>query len=506
MLEELKRRKVLKSLGIYLVAAWVALQVAKIVAEIWLLPGWVVQAVFLLLVAGVPVTALLSWFYDVVPADGGLLSLPRDWRVRLRLAATVMGVAVSGAVLVIYLWPDEYLSEDVRRVIDMEGMRSTDPYSMQYALYGFDAPVGEDMWRVGRYRISSYNILGEMPMEKAPPLQFTVRSGDLCVLREPGCAGSFAADLDGLPALLDANAEMMARYYGLRESRGFAEVIRIGFDAPLIDFRHMMLGAQLAARSIYKRFSDGDEEGAWQAWADESAFHREMLSESVNLLTKMVTVVLVEADLRLYALMAATARDAPPPPPRLSDDERSFARAYLWEMTAVAPLRDRDRADMASVYFDDPAARFLFRALPYRSNRTVNLLVADIMDGARVSHLDAHAFAASVVREEPLDVGWSEWWLNTAGAALLQLRANFHVYNWRMHDLDALIVLTQVAARMYREGVTERSAGGFLLALPESLRNPYDGTPPVWRDGMLSFEVPGPTQNRRPVQLAVPLP
>ena len=64
-LAELKRRKVLRVAIAYVVAAWVAIQVAATVAPLMIIPDWVPRLVLLLAVAGLPVALVLAWVYDI---------------------------------------------------------------------------------------------------------------------------------------------------------------------------------------------------------------------------------------------------------------------------------------------------------------------------------------------------------------------------------------------------------------------------------------------------------
>ena len=63
--KELKRRKVLKNLGVYGAGAFVIIQVADIVFERLLLPDWTVTFVIILAILGFPIALFLSWTYDL---------------------------------------------------------------------------------------------------------------------------------------------------------------------------------------------------------------------------------------------------------------------------------------------------------------------------------------------------------------------------------------------------------------------------------------------------------
>jgi len=68
-LSELKRRNVYRVGAAYVVAAFVLIEVVSNVAPVFNFPGWIAQAVILLLVVGFPAVLCLAWVYEITP-DG----------------------------------------------------------------------------------------------------------------------------------------------------------------------------------------------------------------------------------------------------------------------------------------------------------------------------------------------------------------------------------------------------------------------------------------------------
>jgi adenylate cyclase len=64
---ELRRRKVFRVAVVYLVAAWLAIQVADAVFEPMGLPAWSLRLVIVLAALGFPVACALAWAFDVTP-------------------------------------------------------------------------------------------------------------------------------------------------------------------------------------------------------------------------------------------------------------------------------------------------------------------------------------------------------------------------------------------------------------------------------------------------------
>ncbi len=66
-LHELKRRNVFRVIAVYAGAAFVIIELINNVVDPLSLPGWLPTVVILLLIVGFPVTAILSWIFDLTP-------------------------------------------------------------------------------------------------------------------------------------------------------------------------------------------------------------------------------------------------------------------------------------------------------------------------------------------------------------------------------------------------------------------------------------------------------
>ena len=76
LLRELNRRKVLRSVVLYAMSAWVILQVIDVVSEPLLLPDWVQRTAVIATIIGFPIVALLSWLFDI--SKSGLVATPGE--------------------------------------------------------------------------------------------------------------------------------------------------------------------------------------------------------------------------------------------------------------------------------------------------------------------------------------------------------------------------------------------------------------------------------------------
>ena len=105
---ELRRRRVFRTAGIYLIGAWVAIQVASETAEPLGLPTWTGTFVVWAVVIGFPLTLLLGWRYElshkgvsltmpITDEPANLALKPADYSI-LALVALVVGIAAYGVV------------------------------------------------------------------------------------------------------------------------------------------------------------------------------------------------------------------------------------------------------------------------------------------------------------------------------------------------------------------------------------------------------------------------
>jgi hypothetical protein len=70
--QELKRRKVTRTITVYAAAAFVILELVSIIVEPLRLPEWTLPFIIVLLCVGFIIAIILSWIYDVHP-EGGIV-------------------------------------------------------------------------------------------------------------------------------------------------------------------------------------------------------------------------------------------------------------------------------------------------------------------------------------------------------------------------------------------------------------------------------------------------
>jgi TolB-like protein/Tfp pilus assembly protein PilF len=67
LVSELRRRNVFRMAVLYVVAAWLIMQVGEVLVTLAALPSWTGKAILALLAIGFPIALIFSWFYELTP-------------------------------------------------------------------------------------------------------------------------------------------------------------------------------------------------------------------------------------------------------------------------------------------------------------------------------------------------------------------------------------------------------------------------------------------------------
>ncbi len=102
--QELRRRRVVRAGGVYVAAAFVALQLGEIVFPAFNAPDWVLQSVVVLAFLGLPIVLAVAWVYDLTP-DGFAKTRENQGGARVTLVPRLaLLVVTSVSVGVGALW------------------------------------------------------------------------------------------------------------------------------------------------------------------------------------------------------------------------------------------------------------------------------------------------------------------------------------------------------------------------------------------------------------------
>lgn len=105
MVEELRRRKVLRSTTLYAVVGWCILQWDELAISRFGFPEWSISLLLTMVVLGFPVVVALSWVFDVTPAgfkrtDSDELPVPRA-TLASRVLTTLVGLLLAVTVIML---------------------------------------------------------------------------------------------------------------------------------------------------------------------------------------------------------------------------------------------------------------------------------------------------------------------------------------------------------------------------------------------------------------------
>jgi TolB-like protein len=161
---ELKRRHVLRMLAIYAGTAFVILEAATIIFPRVGLPDWAVDVLLYLLLAGLFITVIVTWIFDITP-DGVRKTLPvvevgtseKPSESKMWKAATYISLVVITALIILNVVPKDnsIKSGDIQSLVVLPFDNFTGDDQLEYFVSGMHASLIGDMGRVGGMRVIS---------------------------------------------------------------------------------------------------------------------------------------------------------------------------------------------------------------------------------------------------------------------------------------------------------------------------------------------------------------
>jgi hypothetical protein len=106
--QELRRRNVPRVLAVYIAAAFMGLELLDMISEPFGLPDWSMRAGFFILLAGLVITLIISWIYDIRPEGGLIRTVPADqvktdeintFSNRWKIASYVSFIVIAGLIV-----------------------------------------------------------------------------------------------------------------------------------------------------------------------------------------------------------------------------------------------------------------------------------------------------------------------------------------------------------------------------------------------------------------------
>jgi len=161
--QELKRRKVLRSLAIYAGTAFIILEATSIIFPLWNFPEWSINLVLWLLILGAIINVIIAWIYDITP-DGMRRTSPmeeitseksipdsRGWK-----AATYISLVVIVALVIFNLVPTRTIKAgDIQSLLILPFDNFTGDDQLDYVAAGMHTALIGDMGKISALRIIS---------------------------------------------------------------------------------------------------------------------------------------------------------------------------------------------------------------------------------------------------------------------------------------------------------------------------------------------------------------
>jgi len=139
LIKELRRREVFRTVGLYVGIGWIAIEGASVMLPAFDAPEWVLRAVIILAIIGLPVAIVLAWFYDVTDSGVEVQGDPTD-TVILPFGGRKTDFVVIG-VLVVALGFSVYLNFTGSRSVVVTAI---EPISVLIA--DFDNKTGDELF------------------------------------------------------------------------------------------------------------------------------------------------------------------------------------------------------------------------------------------------------------------------------------------------------------------------------------------------------------------------
>lgn len=160
--QELKRRKVLRSLAIYSGTAFIILEASSIIFPLWDFPDWSLKLVLWILVVGAVINVFVAWYFDLTsqglqktqPLEKDAISeRPADsnvWKVATYISLVVI---VGLIVLNIVGNPKQLRAGDIQSLLILPFDNFTGDDQLDYVAAGMHSSLIGDMGQISGLRI-----------------------------------------------------------------------------------------------------------------------------------------------------------------------------------------------------------------------------------------------------------------------------------------------------------------------------------------------------------------
>lgn len=98
LIQELRRRQVFRTVGLYIGGVWLILQVLDLILPVYDAPEWIIKALISVAIAGLPIVVALAWFFDATE-DGIHLENENDNKPVKPAGRSKMDFVIIGVLL-----------------------------------------------------------------------------------------------------------------------------------------------------------------------------------------------------------------------------------------------------------------------------------------------------------------------------------------------------------------------------------------------------------------------
>ena len=201
---ELKRRNVIRVGIAYAVAAWVLVEVSSVLLPTFDAPAWIMRAVVLVLVGGLPVALLVAWMFELTPEgvkreDNVDTADEAVFKARTARKADLTIMAVLALVVAFFVFEKIWMSDVVRGNMDAIAVLPFTDMSprrdQQYFAEGLTVELLNMLSRVADLRVTG----------KTSAFQFKDYEGDFSTIGETLNVGTI---LEGSVRAVDNNVRI----------------------------------------------------------------------------------------------------------------------------------------------------------------------------------------------------------------------------------------------------------------------------------------------------------
>ncbi len=424
----------------------------------------------------------------------------------LRILAYGAAALVAVPVIVLaamFFWPDQSLSP---RAEELRSLPARVPAEQNGALYALGITAQADPYAAGLAYQAAHNAAIEARLANpnttatVPAISSVLGSlilpgnmldKNVCSLVDSPCLKAYQASAIQIGLLQTEHASLLQRYEQLKTYAYFQQPLTMVFESP-IEFKALTQAARFALmRTALDMQAPATQERGLTRLAQEAKYWRSVLAQSESLVEKMIAASLVTQQARLaseiistYPLAANTYAA------QISAATQALSAAQLsmqWPMHSEFAMLSRLLMNPQALL--QPQAPLLTSLnatrLVYKPQTTVNRVSSYFDTVLQTQSLPAkELLERQAQRTQANSFSWfsPRTLINPIGEILVSTATpNFSDYSLRMHDLDALLRLTEVQRQIVLKSVPPTEVAAFVAQLGPALHDPYTQAPLSWK-------------------------